>query len=67
MHRNVCKLDAPMSALVSQAVLLIPCRFVAELPVKMAPLLAEVEATKVCKHVGHSIACVQGASYCLLQ
>lgn len=24
------------------------CRFVAELPVKMAPLLAEVEATKVC-------------------
>jgi hypothetical protein len=41
---------APTSAPVLKVALLISCRFVAELPVKMAPLLAEVEAAKVCRH-----------------
>lgn len=30
------------------------CRFVAELPGKMAPLLADVEATKVCTQLWHA-------------
>jgi hypothetical protein len=34
-------------SLVSTHGCVLACRFVAELPVKMAPLLAEVEATKV--------------------